>query len=211
MKPLPQSQAALVIRTDFSDHQAWEAIGAAILQLTEEGFGARVEFVDDAAYRGVTKEQLLDLVPEGDERPFFLMIVDEVTVRSPEHPVLVVDLRHELDARPSCGLVVRSSLAGGQRMAGAAPGHHLPAEPPAQPAEQQHHRPAGVVLDGVVEHAGVRRRWRQPAAAAPPAVARSRWAASSPRTSTGSSRSADSARAGSTRRRAGGGPRARPR
>jgi hypothetical protein len=95
MKLLPQSQAALVIRTDFSDHQAWEAIGAAILQLTEEGFGAQVEFVDDAAYRGVTKEQLLDLVPDGDERPFFLMIVDEVTVRSPEHPVLVVDLWHE--------------------------------------------------------------------------------------------------------------------
>jgi hypothetical protein len=95
MKPLPQSQAALVIRTDFSDHQAWEAIGAAILQLTEEGFGAQVEFVDDAAYRGLTKEQLLDLVPEGDERSFFLMIVDEVTVRSPEHPVLVVDLWHE--------------------------------------------------------------------------------------------------------------------
>lgn len=95
MKPLPQSQAALVIRTDFSDDQAWEAIGAAILQLTEEGFGAQVEFVDDATYRGVTKEQLLSLVPEGDQRPFFFMLVDDVTVRSPEHPILVVDLWHE--------------------------------------------------------------------------------------------------------------------
>jgi hypothetical protein len=94
MKSLPQSQAALVIRTDLSDHEAWEAIGAAILQLTEEGFGAQVEFVDDAAYRGLTKEQLLNLVPEGDQRPFFLMIVDDA-VRSPEHPVLVVDLWHE--------------------------------------------------------------------------------------------------------------------
>jgi hypothetical protein len=56
MKPLPQSQAALVIRTDFSDQEAWDAIGAAILQLTEEGFGAQVEFVDDAGYRGATKE-----------------------------------------------------------------------------------------------------------------------------------------------------------
>ena len=95
MKPLPQSQAALVIRTDFSDDQAWEAIGAAILELTEEGFGAHVEFVDDGAYRGVTKEQLLNLFPEGDQRPFFFMIVDDVTVRSPEHPVLVVDLWRE--------------------------------------------------------------------------------------------------------------------
>jgi hypothetical protein len=95
MKPLPQSQAALVIRTDFSDQEAWDAIGAAILQLTKEGFGAQVDFVDDAGYRGATKEQLLDLVPEGEERPFFLMIVDAVTVRSPEHPVLVVDLWRE--------------------------------------------------------------------------------------------------------------------
>jgi hypothetical protein len=82
------------IRTDFSDDGAWEAICAAILQLTEEGFGAQVEFVDDAPYRGVTKEQLLNLVPDSDQRPFF-MIVDDVTVRSPEHPVLVVDLWRE--------------------------------------------------------------------------------------------------------------------
>jgi hypothetical protein len=89
MKPLPQSQVTLVIRTEFSDHGAWEAIGAAILQLTDEGFGAQVEFVDDVAYRGLTKNQLLTLFPEGDERPFFFMIVDGVTVRSPEHPILV--------------------------------------------------------------------------------------------------------------------------
>ena len=95
MKPIPESQAALVIRSDFSDQEAWEAIGAAILQLTEEGFGAQVELVDDAAYRGLTMEQLLDLIPEGDERPFFLMVVDDVSVRSPEHPILVVDLWHE--------------------------------------------------------------------------------------------------------------------
>jgi hypothetical protein len=95
MKPLPRSQAALVIRTDFSNQEAWEAIGAAILRLTKEGFGAQVEFVDDVAYRGATQEQFLDLVLEGEERPFFHMIVDVVTVRSPEHPVLVVDLWRE--------------------------------------------------------------------------------------------------------------------
>lgn len=95
MKPLPRSQAALVIRTDFSNDEAWEAIGAAILQPTEEGFGAQVEFVDDGAYRGVTKQQLVKLIPQDDQRPFFFMIVDDVTVRSPEHPILVVDLWRE--------------------------------------------------------------------------------------------------------------------
>ena len=115
MKPLPQSQAALVIRTDFSDDAAWEAIGAAILQLTEEGFGAQVEFVDDGAYRGVTKEQLLTLIPDGDERPFFLMIVDHVTVRSPEHPILVVDLWHEpgreFRAVPAAAQAIENNLS----------------------------------------------------------------------------------------------------
>jgi hypothetical protein len=115
MKPLPQSQAALVIRTDFSDQETWDAIGAAILQLTEEGFGAQVEFVDDVAYRGATKEQLLDLVPEGDERPFFLMIVDAVTVRSPEHLVLVVDLwrepGRELRAVPAAVQAIENNLS----------------------------------------------------------------------------------------------------
>jgi hypothetical protein len=73
MRPLPQCQAALVIRTDFSDDEVWQAIGAAILRLTEEGFGAQVDFVDDSAYRGVTKEQLLNLFPEAD----FADAVDE--------------------------------------------------------------------------------------------------------------------------------------
>ena len=94
-QPLPPSQGALVIRTDFSDHKTWDAIGAAIRQPTEEGWGARVELLDDAAYRGLTKEQLLNLIPEGDQRPFFLLIVDDVTVHSPEHPILVVDVWHE--------------------------------------------------------------------------------------------------------------------
>jgi hypothetical protein len=51
--------------------------------------------LDDAAYRGLTKEQLLNLIPEGDQRPFFFMIVDDVAVRSPGHPILVVDLWRE--------------------------------------------------------------------------------------------------------------------
>jgi hypothetical protein len=59
-------------------------------------------------------------------------------------------------AQASCGPAVRSQPRRRPAHGGAEPGHHLPAEPPAQPAE--HHHPAGVVLDGVVEHAGVRRR-----------------------------------------------------
>jgi hypothetical protein len=95
---LPLSRVALVVRTDFSDQRTWEAIGAAITEPTEEDFRATVEFVDDDAYRGLTPEQLLDLLPDGDTRAF-LMVVDDVTVHESDHPVLVVDLRHDRGRR----------------------------------------------------------------------------------------------------------------
>lgn len=53
-----------MVRTEFSDQEAWGAIVATILRITEEGFGAQVQFVDHSAYRGLTKDQLLNLVPE---------------------------------------------------------------------------------------------------------------------------------------------------
>ncbi|MEV4320287.1 hypothetical protein [Actinocrispum sp. NPDC049592] len=94
MNPLPLSRVALVIRTDFSDQQTWEAIRAAISEPTQEDFRAHVEFVDDDAYRGLTTEQLLDLLPDSDTRAFF-MVVDDITVREPGNPILVVGLRHD--------------------------------------------------------------------------------------------------------------------
>lgn len=94
MGALPLGTVVLVVRTDFSDSDTWDAIVSAIRRPTVEDFSAVVELVDDAAYRDLTKARLLDLVPEGDTRPF-LMIVDAVAFRDPEHPVLVVDLRRE--------------------------------------------------------------------------------------------------------------------
>lgn len=94
MNPLPLSRVALVIRTDFSDQEMWEAIGAAIIRPTEEDFRAHVEFVDDGAYRGLTAGQLLDLLPDGDARAFF-MVVDDIAVRESGNPVLVVGLRRD--------------------------------------------------------------------------------------------------------------------
>ena len=56
MKPLPRSGQALVLRTDFSDQPAWEAIRSAItaparVPGTSFEFFAYVSFVDDADYR----------------------------------------------------------------------------------------------------------------------------------------------------------------
>jgi hypothetical protein len=94
MELLPAARQAMVIRTDFSDDEVWRVIEVGIQELTPEGFCAFVDVVDDRAYEGLGKEELLGLVPEGYGFSF-LMVVDDVTVREPEHPVLVVALRHE--------------------------------------------------------------------------------------------------------------------
>lgn len=92
MKPLPKSDRALVIRTDFSDDTAWNAVATAIRQPVE-GFFAYVEFVDDPAFRDLAVEQLVAL---GDDLPqSFAIVADAVTMKGAEHPLLVVSVLEE--------------------------------------------------------------------------------------------------------------------
>lgn len=95
MKPLPETEDVLVLRTDFSDQWAWWRICAAV-QAPEpvHGFRAYVECLEDEAYEGVTLAQLLQLVP-ADYNHGFIFLVDEATISSPESPLLVVDLFDE--------------------------------------------------------------------------------------------------------------------
>ncbi|WP_205678694.1 DUF6924 domain-containing protein [Aquisphaera insulae] len=86
---------SLVVRTDFADEEAWRALREEIEEPRGEfGFTAHVEFVDAPDLAGLTPERLIadDLA---EEKIGFLFLVDRVTLDTPEHPVLVVDLRHE--------------------------------------------------------------------------------------------------------------------
>jgi hypothetical protein len=94
VKPLPKTQNSLVLRTDFSDDAAWDALCAAIQKPTEEGFKAYVDYLSDPAYDGLTVEQLVVLSRKGGDRSF-AFIADRATFTNPERPVLVVDLYHE--------------------------------------------------------------------------------------------------------------------
>ncbi len=95
MKTLPPTEDALVLRTDFSDQAAWDAICATIRSADDgDEFVAYVDFVDDPDYQGLTTEQILELIPEAYEHSF-LVVVDGTAVASPENPVLVVDLDEE--------------------------------------------------------------------------------------------------------------------
>ena len=87
MKPLPKSDQALVVRTDFSDDAAWSGVVAAIRRPVD-GFFAYVELVDDPAFGGVTVEQLVAL---RDGSRSYVIVADAVAMGA-KPTLLVVDL-----------------------------------------------------------------------------------------------------------------------
>ncbi len=91
---LPTTPDVPVIRTDFSDRPAWERVKAGISWVTPDGFEAKVTYVDDPTFAGLTVTELLESGPNRAAHAL-LLVVDETTIHSPEHPILVVDLGSE--------------------------------------------------------------------------------------------------------------------
>ncbi len=79
-----------MLRTDFSDLAAWDAIRREIQQPID-GFYANVEFIDDAEYSGVGNKELLELLSGGMGHSF-IIVADSESMKNAEHPLLVVDL-----------------------------------------------------------------------------------------------------------------------
>jgi len=94
VKTLPKTDHSLLLRTDFSDDDAWTALCAAVQVPSEEGFLASVDCISDPAYDGLTVEQLVALAPKGGDHAF-VFIADRLALTGPERPVLVVDLYDE--------------------------------------------------------------------------------------------------------------------
>ena len=94
MKRLPETDNPLLLRTDFFDDAAWAALCKAAQEPSEEGFQASLACVSDAAYEGLTVEELVALVPTDGERAF-VFLADRVALTHPERPILVVDLFDE--------------------------------------------------------------------------------------------------------------------
>ena len=94
MEMLPKTKDSPVIRTHFEDEAAWKKVCELIRQPQPDGAGgefyAYVTFVNDPAFRDLAVQELLDRVPS--DFGSFLMVVDKFTVRSPEYPILVIDL-----------------------------------------------------------------------------------------------------------------------
>lgn len=93
MKPIPATEDSLVLRTDFSDESGWQQICAAIERPVGD-FQARVTFVSDPEFAGLTVAQLVAATSHDPNRSF-AFLVDHTALSHPEHPILVVELEDE--------------------------------------------------------------------------------------------------------------------
>jgi uncharacterized protein DUF6924 len=92
MKRIPETENPLVLRTDFSNQAVWERICAIIRKpVGVFRFRANVEFLDDVEYAGITKDQLLELIPKNYSH-IFIIVVDRTAISLPDFPLLIVDL-----------------------------------------------------------------------------------------------------------------------
>lgn len=86
---LPESDLALIIRTDYSSDAVWNEIRR-VIATPVDGFEAYVEYAEDASYAGLTSAQIVELF--GDAGRSYAMVVDSRTISDPEHPLLVIDI-----------------------------------------------------------------------------------------------------------------------
>lgn len=113
MKPLPRTQETILLRTDFSNDAAWDAICSAarvpgpdvhaalelyaeFSELAGQPLGPFETFhvVADREYAGITVEQLIEGLGT-DSGKACVFVVDAVAISHPDHPILVVDLCDE--------------------------------------------------------------------------------------------------------------------
>ena len=97
MRFLPATRNPLVVRTVYESPDIWDTICELIRAPQYEAtytFFAHVDFLDDADFRDLTAEDLLVRVPK-DYVHSVLFVVDTVAARSPEFPILVLDLHRQ--------------------------------------------------------------------------------------------------------------------
>jgi hypothetical protein len=86
------TDSSLLVRTDFANDTAWLLLSDEAQRENEDGFRASIETVSDPAFDGAGWQAIRAAVPVTDNGASVLFIPDNVTLRSPEHPILVVAL-----------------------------------------------------------------------------------------------------------------------
>ncbi|MFI6039537.1 DUF6924 domain-containing protein [Streptomyces sp. NPDC051315] len=88
--PQPRDLTSLVLRTDFTDDAAWDALRAA---LDED----HATFVSDPRFADVSIPALMaeDNAAAEDEQLTYLFLADATALADPRHPLLALDLWDE--------------------------------------------------------------------------------------------------------------------
>lgn len=92
MRSLPNSSVALLVRTDFADEQAWQLVCDEAAAVSADGFQANFVAVGDSSFDGASWETVKAAVPANDHGSMIVLIADAMTLRSPDRPILIVDL-----------------------------------------------------------------------------------------------------------------------
>ncbi|MEV6594697.1 DUF6924 domain-containing protein [Streptomyces acidicola] len=99
LSTLLNSLSTPIVRTDFSDDDAWETAWGDITaprKYHDEDVVLGTTLVAQPDFDGWTGEELATLLSD-HEHHVLVMVVDAVTLASPEHPVLVVEVDSEHD------------------------------------------------------------------------------------------------------------------
>jgi len=89
-KTIPVTNKSFVLRTDFSDDSAWEALKAK-LHRTDDELSPDLDFISDPAFADLMPETLRSALPEDSDHSYGL-IADRAALMEKDNPVLAVDL-----------------------------------------------------------------------------------------------------------------------
>ncbi|MEU2119399.1 hypothetical protein ABZ567_27975 [Streptomyces sp. NPDC016459] len=96
--PQPDDLTSLVLRTDFGDDTAWDALRTA-LDAVDDRIDAT--YVSDPRFAGVSVRDLLDeeARAEEDDQIVHVFLADAHAMGDPSHPLLAVDLSDDEPGR----------------------------------------------------------------------------------------------------------------
>lgn len=86
---IPSSEKALIIRTGFSDDDAWTRLER-LVSAPADPFVFNMDIVDDPANGSATLKQLLEALPE-DYPDTFVVVADDVAMSQAGYPLIIVD------------------------------------------------------------------------------------------------------------------------
>lgn len=93
--PFPNNGHSLLVRTEFSDDEAWSALVATATGTNDRGFCAYVNPVSDPTFAGASWSAVRTAVLNDQQGPSVLFIADQIAMTPPDQAILVVDLDHD--------------------------------------------------------------------------------------------------------------------